>query len=396
MKKIFIYALTLIALAACTAEDAVVEEVLEQPKDESSIMAVMEQPMLTGGALGSRASLHYDKFVNSNAALFEWSGNDHISVYKYGETDADFVQAIDFVQTDGQTNGTVASVFESASDGIKSLAGNTQYVAFFPQGTTEHAKPQGGYLIDVDYKDQVQASSIDMRYYFNQKTNSSQEYYLTEEMYENYLASEKAASAHLSKYDFLCSSPVTTRAMGGVHFLLNRMGAVVRFYVKSPVANMVYTELQLYNGSVEFALDATIDVSTKTMTYHNKSHVMKLKLGETGFDIGEYSDDNKFYSNETKKSYFAAYMMLAPIDLKPIAEQSTLYLIAHENGDASKIHYYKATLSAKPTLSANIFHQWTMTPGTDTPIEFTETTVEDWKQTEGYSNGEGGNGTSGW
>lgn len=400
MKKIFIYALTLIALAACTAEDAVVEEVLEPlfTQDPTSIGAVKVSPSYSG--IQSRSSLHYDKFAGT-IAMFEWDDADHIVVFRHG---SDHIQPMEFKQqADNPGNTLTFRYFESLSNSIKHLAGNTKYVAFAPYPLPAGNGDFDGYSVDVTYRNQKQTGHVDMRHYFDTKDVMTAD--VNAQNYKDYVDSERAASAHLSTYDYLCSAPITTRAMGGVEFPLERMGAVVRFYIKYPVADYVYTELQLYNPDVEFTLDATINVNDKSMAAKGdkeaKSHVMKLQFEEKetsdGFDIGVAGNTNPFYKYGGTNAYLIAYMMMAPVDLSAEeTSKSTLYLIAHEKNAEKTVHYYKATLSTKPNLKPNDFYQWSPTYELDTPIEFTETTVEDWKQTEGYSNGEGGTGTSGW
>lgn len=83
--------------------------------------------------------------------------------------------------------------------------------------------------------------------------------------------------------------------------------------------------------------------------------------------------------------------MLAPIDLTNV-ENCELYLVAHDsNGNK---HYFKATGLSKPNLQPNSFYKWTLIPGEDVPIEFSDITVEQWREGTTFENN--GNGTGTW
>lgn len=399
MRKLFAYILASVTLAACTSEDMLVEEIdVQEPTievDSTGVWVSKPQPIMSGFPIGSRSSLAFDKFAG-NIMTFGWSASDNISVFKY---EAEHPQPIQFVQTAGNSEGSLACSIKSADENIKYLLGNTEYVAYYPYHPKEDFD---GYSIDVKYTDQVQTASVDMRHYFDTKETMTADNETARLNYQAYKDSEKNAAAHLNNYDYMCAPHTKTRAMGGITFPMKRMGAIVRFYIKSPKEDMVYTELQLYNESEEFTLEGTINVQNSTLTPTKTSHVMKLKLGVdgNGFDIGVNGNTNPFYKLNGDKAYLVAYMMLGPVDLSSSTEhprkKSILYLIAHDKNVPANVHYYKAELSAQPNLYANILHQWQLSGNEpDNAIEFTETTVEEWTQATGYDNGDG-KGTESW
>lgn len=399
MRKIFAYFLTALAITACTSEESFIEEeVQELPLD--GVCVSFENP-LPVNLPGSRSSLHYDKFESSKAQ-FTW-GPEDIVAFPHGE-DTNHLNSIPFKQQDNQTN-SLYRLFEIASENFVSLQGGKQYVAFSPYVAPWKDK-FNGYTVTVTYRNQKQTGHVDMRHYFDNAATMTG----NTGNYSAYKNSEKEASAHLGAYDYLCAEPTTAYDKGGIKFSMKRMGSIVRFYIKYPAANMVYTDLQLYNETKKFILDANINVDAHTLDAVESdtatNHVVTLKFqegeeGTDGFDIGVGSSENSFYELYQGKynAYLIAYMMLAPIDLSEAqTEKSVLYLVAHEPkpNEANK-HYYKAVLDLKPNLTPNIFYQWNAASGqlSDQPIEFVETTIQDWKQANGIDNGNG-NGTSGW
>lgn len=393
MRKIFAYILTALAITACTSEENFIEEEAQElPLD--GICVSFEKP-IPANMPGSRSALVYDKFGTSTAPVFEW-GDNNLLAFPLNVENIQYVQPIEFKQT-GQGNAS-SREFIPVTNSVSPLVGGRQYVAFYLNNVLKG--DINGYTVPVSFKNQNQTGHVDMRHYFDNPISTDN--------HNVYMASERAASAHLSQFDYLCSEPATAYDKGGIRFSLKRMSVIVRFYIKYPAANMVYTDLQLYNESKKFTLDATIDVSAKTMTTKSAddatSHVMTLKFGQEtspgvyeGFDIGESGNENPFYKYNGTNAYLIAYMMLAPINLKEAEKQSELYLIAHEKGNKEAKHYYKATLGTKPDLLAGQYFQWAPGSGRDpdTPIEFTETTIQKWEQANGIDNGDG-NGTGGW
>lgn len=390
MKKIFTIALSTMFLAACSSEDVIVG-IQEQEMLPVDISASKQCPEVANGGQ-SRASILYDK-LQPTVFSFAWERNtDCLGVYNT-DTEVARSQRMTFTQRTDFPMSDPLKLALLAPGGVKSLRGTTnQYAAYFPLGADDNVRYDS---IPVTYEGQVQTGTVDMSVYFYVSSTSS-------EGYNRYIESEKAASSHLSKYDYLRSAPKNVNSDGTITFDMKRVGAIVRFYLKIPEdAPYVFEELQLYNGSLNFTTNATMDITkdiTQVLTPTSTSHVMKLQLGDSGFDLSKENGtliNPEYYYPGNNKAYLIAYMMLAPINFAANgAGDSSLYLVAHERDNGTK-HFYKALLTGKPNLLPNTLYRWTVTPGVEDPIEFVETTVEDWQQATGFDNGDG-TGTEGW
>lgn len=400
MKKLFVYIFAMLTLASCNSEGLVVD-VQEQPEDPSR-MSVEVEPIRVAGDAGSRSSIYYDK-TSSAAFQFAWGGGESLGVFAFG--DQNHVQQMQFNLVDNNNSSSLTRLIEPAQ-GINTLTQNTYYVAYYPYGGGN-----AGYSeIPIDYTGQVQSGHVDMSVYFNATSTSATDY-------PAYLASEKAASSHLGKYDYLCTAPQMTTYKKGVNFNLRRVGAISRFYIKSP-APYVYDSLIVFNPKLDFTITATMDASKSAesaLTVKTTSHSMKLEFNnpvydsegnqtnEHGFDYTLDSEgipvDKTFYRlNGTYIPYIIAYVMMGPINFDTNgADYTQLFLFAHEKGDYTKVHYFKAVTTIKPNLPANFMYRWSLNNAPDpAPIEFVETTIEDWKEATGFDNGDAGNGTGGW
>lgn len=402
MKKFYIYILASLIFASCTSESIVAdvqekEEEIPQPVDESATTVRLD-PITVSGDPGSRSYLFYDK-VFSSVFSFEWGSSENLGVFAYGETEHG--QQMKFVLTNDQADSNSSLTrFIKPAPGVNPLTQNTKYVACYPyNGSLENYDN-----IPVDYRNQVQAGHVNMSVYFDATSASG-------DKYETYLDSEKNASSHLSAYDYLCSGTQTTNYKSGINFSLKRVGAISRFYCKVK-SGLVYDSLQFYNPKMDFAVVGTIDASKsagEALTATKTAHTMSLKFGTwngldvSGFDMtlkadGKPEDETFFdYYNNTYTPYLVAYLMMAPADFSgSTVGASTLYLFAHEKGDKDKKHYFKAELTSKPNITNNSLYRWSPKPDVDDPIEFEEITVEQWREGTQLTNGDGGNGTSGW
>lgn len=402
MKKFYIYILASLIFASCTSESIVAdvqekEEEIPQPVDESATTVRLD-PITVSGDPGSRAYLFYDK-VFSTVFSFEWNGGESLGVFAY---DSQHPQQIEFKLVDEQSDSSnsLSRMIKPAKDGVNPLTKNTYYVAYFPynSGFSNYTN------IPIDYRNQVQAGHVDMSVYFDATPTNK-------DKYNTYLTSEKSASSHLSNYDYLCTSPQTTNYKSGINFSLKRVGAISRFYCKVK-SGLVYDSLQFYNPKMDFDVVGTIDASKsagEALTATKTAHTMSLKFGTwngldvSGFDMtlkadSEPEDGTYFdYYNNTYTPYLVAYLMMAPADFSSsTVGASTLYLFAHEKGDKDKKHYFKAELASKPNITNNSLYRWSPKPDVDDPIEFEEITVEQWREGTQLTNGDGGNGTSGW
>ncbi len=393
MKRLFTYIATLLLFAACTSEEAVIDNVTAE--NVACILAEIEHPEGFGDALVSRATLVYDD--TKNIMAFKWDDEDHIGVFTKNDSPNHRAQQKYTQVLNDPANTDNVRAFQTP-DGAVHVNKNYQYVSYFPYSdyVTDYAN------VPVDYTGQLQTDPVDFSYYWYDSND------------EAYKASQPKASAHLPKYDYLCTGVTDPTPTGGIYFKLNRMGAIVRFWlVIDSKYNYVYDEMQLVNNTKMFTTKATMDAENLTLTPTEQSHIINLKFGNAGagFDLTEMGNDgtrstSPFYDwyNDEYTGYILAYMMLAPIDLKGTSETPTdpgyvensfVYLVAHEKGTDIK-HYFKSSGLAKPNLKANDFYNWTIYPNEDTPIEVSEITVEQWREGTTFDNGSNGSGTETW
>lgn len=388
MNKTITYIAALLLLTACSSENIAIEPAIDTAEETAGIGVRIEAPVGLGDEFISRASLIFDDAKDIMA--FQW-GNDCIGVFTYSESDAAHSSQQKFSQIEGDPRNTdpVLRYFET-NDKKVVVVPNSQYVAYMPYDANHSVNYTN---IPVSYTGQRQTKPVDFSNYWNNKTDA------------DYKVSQQDASAHLSQYDYLCGGVTTSDDNGSILFDLKRMGAIVRFWIRiNPKKNFVYDELQLVNKSKEFITEATMNAEAKTLTptATGKSHVMTLKLGEenVGFDMTDQTNDGTksttpFYDwyNGKYTGYIMAYMMLAPIDLQgDDVENCELYLVAHERGTENK-HYFKATGLSKPNLQQNSFYKWTIVPEEDNPIEFSDITVEEWREGTTFENNGAGTGT---
>lgn len=391
MNKIITYIAVLLFLAACSSDHIVIEPATDVAEEVAGIGVKIEAPVGLGDEFISRSSLTYDDAKDIMA--FQWGNDDCIGVFTYNKDDAEHSSQQKFSQIEGDPRNTDPLLRYFETNDFKVVVDpNSKYVACLPYFANH---PVNYTNIPVSYTGQRQTKPVDFSNYWNNKND------------EAYKTSQQAASAHLSQYDYLCTGITTPKPDGSILFNLNRMGAVVRFWILiNQENNYVYDELQLVNSSKEFTTEATMNAETKTLTATATSHVLSLQLGEDGegFDMTEKTNNGTksttpFYDyyNGTYTGYIMAYMMLAPINLQgDDVEHCELYLIAHEKANPTNKHYFKATGLSKPNLQPNSFYKWTIVPGEDEPIEFSTITVEEWRKGTEFNNGDNGAGTGSW
>lgn len=390
MKKIFIYFATAMMLASCSSEESVEDIPLVT---EEGLYATLPQVEPLDGI--TRSTLIYD-YVQKKM-MFSWQIDDDLGVYAIN-SNASNSQQLKFVPVTEEDSSkewyTKPADFSSMTIPFKGpndiicLTGNTQYLAgkpFMVGHDLDYSK------VEVSYLGQTQTAAVAQKYYPGFSGNSN----LSDDLKREWQASEKDASAHLGKYDFLASDKVTTNAKGSVNFPMKRLGAICRFYIKCP-GEYVYDRLTLVNNDVDFITTGIVDLETKTITPKTTSHSMSVELS---LDMTDKANNLSYYNNA---GYIIVYMMVgAPLDMSPAEKMAPiLYLAAHEYDHPENKHYFKAENMKKPNLTQNAFYQWTIANATDdTPIEFTTIEVQEWVKAMGYYNGEGddaGKGTQTW
>lgn len=401
MNKLLFYIFSLLLIVSCASdniEDSIMTDnnlpatELDENKGEedtlwmTAVGATVPDLELYGDE-GETRALTFD--YENRIMKFTWHQGansregDLIGVFptKIEGRDSEETQQIEFGLTQDPlvvSDHSVTGTFQSNDNSITTLEANTLYLSYAPYISEEGNGDFHYTNVPVTYLDQMQASNVDMDAYFK-KTDESE--------MTKYKDSETAASAHLTKYDYLASA-ATTRGMGGVHFDYTRLGSVVRFYLKVP-DDIKYDQIQVVNTKAKFMTKGTMNVKTKTLNAENSSHVVTLKLGETGLESS--------LSTTNSTRYIVAYMMFAPINLKTSEiPNCSLYLCGHTKTEPSIKKYYKANSLTKINIAQNKVQQWAPTIGSDEPITFNAISVEEWKEGTTFSNGDDGKGTEGW
>ena len=357
----------------------------------AAMMASCSQDVIEGDAVyegevyATLPELDYDNMVTRSSLIynysekkmhFSWDSGDKIGVFAVN-SDPARRQQIQYDLKGGA--GTIAGSFDSYDTDVQaSIEKNKSYLAFRPYSKI------GNYAkLDVKYDGQTAKAYPKMKYFpFSGNTNANA---------DKYNASEAAASAHLTDADYMVAPPVVASMDHHCAFEFKRIGAVVRFYLKSPRA-MIYDGIQLVAKGKKFVLSGMLDAEKRMITPVTTSTAMFLNFSSPLDMSKPTSTSADYYYNGT--GYIVSYMMIAPIDLRD-AEDISIYLKGHIG---SNTYYYKSqgTLE-KPNLTANMFYQWTSGENNGDPaIIFDHISVQDWERDVIYSNGEEGTGTSTW
>lgn len=353
MKKIFTY-MTLMAavvLTACSDDDIAKSSSVTDSLDKYSVLgtmasvAVFEEGTGDNDAVISKSQLYYDR-VN-NQLKFNWTKPestdpeydakvDHIGIFAQAETEVAKKIQMDFKldpDEDVQEQGsTVTGAFIYSDQDVNPITGDKLYYTYSPFITkTEETGDFTYEAVPVSYSGQVQKANEQMGYYFNGTPGAL----------ASFLESEKAATEHLSKFDYMVSDATAT-AGSHVHFNYSHVASIVRFYMICPSEadhNIFYDSLQVYNSQANFTVDATMNLEEKTLTPTKTSHVMTLgfhpAIDMTCNNKHDSSDPDEqkisyYWKEDGSRGYIMAYMMVAPINLKNLTEQSTLYLIGRK------------------------------------------------------------------
>lgn len=397
LHNLFILALTVL-VASCSSDDVVTVNGGDEGQGTVAVFPALKTE-------DSRSALAF----NGTGMKFEWSADDVLRIYpKYSEK-ADqgfsgpaYAPGTLLTLLDGKTrvnsDGSVTGEFGLNGKSVILNAVNTStYLTFFPGRI---ATSPGYEEIEVSYLNQRQETNVQMGKYGVDD--------------EAYLASEKAASAHLSDYLFMHGEAEQTSS-GFTSFDMYHLGATVRFFMKIPDADnpQVFDSLIIYHKYVSdepiqmFTAKGTFNLGTKELTrVGGQPSMLTLKLGPedgSGLDLVDHestSEDYGKYSSVYKRG--ANYLMVAYMEMYPVSitleamKLPTLYLIGHRGTGADKVRtVYKATLTKK-NIRAGYVYQWTCAPDDEEPISFEEITVQQWEDEVGYNNGETGKGTANW
>lgn len=364
--KSYIGLLAIAALMASCSQDVIEGDAVY----EGEVYATL--PELLDGNV-TRSALVYN--YSEKKMHFAWDSGDKIGVFAINN-DAARRQQIQYDLKKGA--GTMAGSFDSYDTDVQAdIKKNQSYLAFRPYSKI------GNYAkLDVKYDEQTAKAYPKMKYFpfpgnVNPDANA-----------DKYNASEAAASAHLTDADYMVAPPVVASVDHHCAFEFKRIGAVVRFYLKSPQP-MVYDGIQLVAKNKQFVLTGMLDAQKRIISPVTTSTAMFLTFSSP-LDLTNTSSE--YYYNGS--GYIVSYMMIAPIDLTD-AEDISIYLKGHIGNNT---YYFKSQGELqKPNLTANMFYQWTSGDNNGDPaIVFDYISVQDWERDVIYSNGEGGTGTGTW
>ncbi|MGN1375869.1 MAG: hypothetical protein ACI4V5_04860 [Prevotella sp.] len=396
MRKIaYLYFLLLtLGFTACTNDDdRITEDVSDIADNGSSLYATLPStgPVQQGKL---RSTISFDD--NTKTMVFSWEEGDKIAVFPYKEDNSSTQVLYKIDEIKDAHNATF--VQDDADVNYGDITKGTTYVSYLPVVQNHEG---GSNAIPVTFRNQAQENMVNMK-----------DYYAESSAREDYKASEMKATEHLPKYDFLTSTAESPED-GSLHFQYTRLSSIVRLFLKV-TDEITYDEIFIINKEADFILDAQMDISKtdskEAFTNPTTAHTISLKLGKAtknivdeqeiitydGFKVwNDDATDDKctLWSNRYNKGYIVLYMMFAPIELKNLSVNSTLYLIGHDNNKNKQ--YYKATLS-KINIAQNKIQQWApaQMDDPDGAIEVTKAEVEEWLEDTNFDNG--GTGTDDW
>ena len=339
-----------------------------------------------------KSTMSYD--YGTKTIIFSWEDGDKIGVFPYME-DNSKTQATYKVT---KIVDALRASFEPEDVDRLEITKDTKYFSYFPVKENYDGRSNA---VPVSFRDQAQENMVNMK-----------DFYLEGGDQEAYKASEKEAAKHLAKYDLQISTAVSPEN-GSLYFKYTRLTSIVRLFLKV-TDEITYDEIFIINKEADFILDAQMDISAtdaaSAFTNPTTGHSVSLKLGKAskqvvdgketttyeGFKVWKddaTEDKCTLWSNRYNKAYIVLYMTFAPIELKNLSLNSTLYLVGHDKNNNKQ--YYKATLG-KINIVQNKVQQWApaQMDDPDGAIVPTQVEVEEWLEDTNFDNE--GTGTEDW
>lgn len=327
------------AFTSCSDDDIVATTTPAiDPLDQYAVTGTMARTAEFEGGIGdadgenerlsSKSQLYYDR-VN-NKLKFTWTTGDKIGIFPEIDDDGQFAFVLDSSTPLTVQENYVSGVFEpDDKEAAYPINVTARYYSYFPFKAQTLETGNFTYnAVPVTYRNQTQTANEQMNLYFRMHD-------------DDFLETEKAATAHLAAYDYMVSDVTSTEA-AHVHFDYSHMGSIVRFYLQCPVVSnpgLFVDSLQVVNDDKLFTTDAAMNINAKTLEDRAMSRVMSLKFAPAVDMTNNYDDTKGTYhywnSKKPANGYIMAYMMIAPTDLsREEVQNSILYLIAREP------HYY--------------------------------------------------------
>lgn len=381
---------------ACATKDAV-ENFDETNNDEASAN-VHISGFLPGDAV-TRTALSYGQ----NGLEFSWTEGDKFAIYptsklKEGgskEDNTTQIPAIPFAVDLVDNNGLHAHISNN-QPGVH-FNSNFRYTAYTPYTNLELPYDH----IAFDYTDQTQSEYVNMQAYYDAGNKYTD---------PTYKASETRACAHLVGKDILIS-PETITDDRPLQFYMRHIGAISRFFIKTPVGkklkikevklianreNMFYTRGFINLKSHPYDAEQEPSSTVPTHPSQAKNYGVDLTQGEgcqitpdpdptsatncltlkfatsNGEGIWNRTDDHSEYGR-----YLLAYMMVYPFTYD--SEQDNLYIYVVAEDTQGNDVFFRSTKLASKVLTSGYVYQWTKSATEDTPIELTAT-LQTWQE----------------
>ncbi|MCR5361309.1 MAG: Ig-like domain-containing protein [Bacteroidales bacterium] len=236
----------------------------------------------------SVADTRVDVSIDQNGASFLWTEGDTLGVFPTNGFQTAFPISAG--------SGTNAAQFDGADWALRKSA---QYAAYYPMQHPLDAVDKSA--IAVSYVGQCQSGN--------------------------------GSTAHIGSRDYLATPFTTVGADGNADFQMAHMGALVRFQLTVPVAD-VFSSLTIKSDGAQFVTAGTIDLTAATpaLAATATSNTVSLALDDVSSDAAD----------ET----LTLYMMMAPADLS--SAQLTFTLAGGEET-------YKASAQGKNFASGMIY-----------------------------------------
>ena len=395
--RYYLFILMAFAFAACASDS----DLLPIGEGDTDIMMPEETegvygntPMLEyAGVPITRSSLTYD--YNTKRLLFSWEDDDVVGVLPEGDNQS---QQINYEIS--EIISPLRARFIQADPGVThEIQKGNKYFSYKPAIKNYDGSSSE---IPVSFDNQYQDSYVNMKDYWDSlKENKGNG--------DEYKASEVKASKYLPKFNFEVSSGVSP-SDNNIYFNYTRLSSFVRLYLKV-TEEATYDSIIILNKDADFFIKGTMDISesdaAKSFKPTETRHYVTLRLGDRTEENGVvkykgfkmWNDENTedkcdMWSATKEAGYIVAYMAFAPIKLKDLPNQCTLYLLGHDENNNKKYYRAKDPLS-RYDIDQNVTLQWAPAKNTiDDPIEVIPVDVEKWKSDMTFDNE--GTGTEDW
>lgn len=387
----FFLSILSLLFSSCTTKE--VAEEIDSEDDFQNTATVLIDGFYPGDEV-TRSTLTY----GSGGLKFSWELEDHFGIYPTGKitnnghsNNNPQASQEPFTLTTVKDGGLDAHI--SSDNSYFHFLSNYRYSAYTPYNAGEINFDN----IPFEFPMQTQRGYVNMGEY-NKKTGGG---------FSNpiYMASEALACQHLGAADILIS-PETVSDERPLHFYMRHIGAIARFYLKTPTGKRLkLKEIKLIASDKIFYTRGSIDLTSHPF---NASLVPSTALPTRPEEVKNYGvvlpqasvsqispeessktdcltlkfDDgtnNGVWNNcpATDGEYILAYLMMYPINYDNTQASAYIYVIAEDEA-GNELHYRTTKLASKYMCSGYLY-QWTKSVTDIYPIELTAT-LQSWQE----------------